>query len=400
MKLDETGITLSTPDELRQALIDNVTAKIPEFSSLPYELQQNLIDSSVEVLAYIEQTIGTLFNSFSTDYATNPMFDRLGRSFGITRKAAIYSSANVVFSGAAGIVIPEGVEVTDADGNIKVKTAEQAVIPTTGSVTIFCESEDYSDAIPANTLTKCDSLVNVTVTQPTAGTGGLDAETITQFRSRVWDTIKGVRQGSLYAFRSAVLAVPGVDSRLVNAFAVDYAEGSIGYRGITVIVGGGDDYEVAEAIMASFLETQKLHTENVQDGDVVTVDLDIYGNAFPVSFIRPAICKIIINVSILTDYNTDYTVLASTVKDAVTAFVNGLSVGAYLSKSELHDLYFDTIQAEGVPLSSIKIKSEDYKYNINQGAQAISFDNMDRWRRGIDSYYIVSTCNIEVTNEA
>lgn len=402
MELNKTGIILSTPEQIRQDLINKVTSQIPGFEGLPYELQQNLIDESVQVIAYIEEAIGTLFNSFSTDYATNPMFERLGNSFGIEKNPAIYSSVSVTFTGTVGTLIPERTEIKNADGSIKVYTQTQSIIPSTGSVVVFCVSEDYSGEIPVGEMTVCENIFNVTVTNETAGNAGLEGETESQFRSRVWDTIKGVRQGSLYAFRSRVLQVAGVDERKTRVVPVNYDEGGIGYRGLIVVVGGGDSAEVAAAIMDSFLETQKLRTEEKDKGTAETVSVTVYNDIFPVSFIRPAKCGLQVTISFKIDFDTDLELLQNTISAAVTEKINSIFCGQPFSQIDFDNLVADTAVAFGVPRDSIGRISYDVKYQYNDagGYQAASFDDLLRFVPAFDSFFIADSVSVEVTRNS
>lgn len=402
MELKRTGIILSTPEEIRQDLINSVTSQIPGFVGLPYELQQNLIDESIQVISYIEEAIGTLFNSFSTDYATNPMFERLGNSFGIEKNPPIYSSVSVTFTGNAGTLIPERTEIKNDDGSIKVYAKTQSIIPSTGSVVVFCVSEDYSGEIPVGEMTVCENIFNVTVTNETAGNAGLEGETESQFRSRVWDTIKGVRQGSLYAFRSRVLQVAGVDERKIRVVPVNYDEGGIGYRGLIVVVGGGDSAEVAAAIMDSFLETQKLRTKEKDKGTAETVSVTVYKDVFPVSFIRPAKCGLQVTISFKIDFDTDLELLQNTISAAVTEKINSIFCGQPFSQIDFDNLVADTAVAFGVPRDSIGRISYDVKYQYNNagGYQAASFDNLLRFVPAFDSFFIADSVTVTVTRNS
>ena len=402
MELNQAGITLSTPEKIREDLINRVTSQIPGFEGLPYELQQNLIDEAVQVIAYIEEAIGTLFNSFSTDYATNPMFERLGNSFGIKKNPAIYSSVSVTFTGAAGTLIPEETEIKNADGSIKVYTQTQSIIPSTGSVVVFCVSKDYSGEIPVGKMTVCENIFNVAVTNTTAGNAGLEGETESQFRSRVWDTIKGVRQGSLYAFRSRVLQVAGVDERKIRVVPVNYDEGGIGYRGLNVIVGGGDSAEVAAAIMDSFLETQKLRTEeSIQNGKGTpeTVSVTVHNDVFPVSFIRPAKCGLQVEIAFKIDFDTDLELLQNTIAAAVTQKINSIFCGQPFSQIDFDNLVADTAVAFGVSRDTIGriTYSVKYQYNDTGGYQTASFDDLLRFTPAFDSFFIADFVSVDVT---
>lgn len=402
MNLNKTGIALSTPEEIRQDIINRVTSQIPGFSGLPYELRQNLVDESVQVIAYIEEAIGTLFNSFSTDYATNPMFERLGNSFGIKKKPAIYSSVSVTFTGTAGTLIPERTEIKNADGAIKVYTQTQSIIPSTGSVVVFCASEDYSGEIPVGEMTVCENIFNVTATNETPGNAGLPGETESQFRSRVWETIKGVRQGSLYAFHARILRVAGVDERKVRVVPVNYDEGGIGYRGLTVVVGGGDSMEVAAAIIDSFLETQKLRTEEKDKGTAETVSVAVYNDVFPVSFVRPARCGLRVVVSFSIDFDADVELLQNTTSVAITEKINSIFCGQPFSQIDFDNLISDSAAGFGVPRDTIgRIGyNVEYRYNDEGEYQTADFDDLLRFVPAFDSFFIADSVSAKITRRA
>lgn len=398
MELTREGLILSTPEEIRESLRTYTRERVADFEELPVDLQNNLIDSSVGAIAYIEQQILLLFNSFSPDFATFPMFEQLGATFGLRRKEKTFASVVVKVSGESGLEIPEGTPFTDSSGGVFVYTSERKVIPSGGSVDVLCYALEDITPIEVGGIALSPQLQGVTVTNESPSVGAINEESEGDYRARVQTTIKGVRNGSLYSFLEKIERVQGVDKRAVRVLPIEYDSAGVGYNGLMVIVGGGDDYEVADVIFYSFLETSKLRNEESQKGTKKELSIKIGNDLFNVKFVRPATCKIGLNVSFKTSFLIDTSILKEKIESELSNFLNTITIGTQLSQTEIKNKILDVCEGEGVPIHTIGniAVSGNYTYE-GEEKQEIEFDSMGWFSPALDSYIVGGDVVAEVT---
>lgn len=398
MELTREGLILSTPEEIRESLRAYTRERVANFEELPVDLQNNLIDSSVGAIAYIEQQILLLFNSFSPDFATFPMFEQLGATFGLRQKAKTFASVTVKVSGESGIEIPEGTPFTDSNGGVFVYTSVRKVIPSNGSVEVLCYAREDIAPIEVGGIALSPQLQGVTVTNESPSVGAIKEESEGDYRARVQTTIKGVRNGSLYSFLEKIERVQGVDKRAVRVVPIEYDSAGVGYNGLMVIVGGGDDYDVADVIFNSFLETSKLRNEESQKGTKKELSIKVGNDVFNVKFVRPTTCTIGLNVSFSTSFLTDTNLLKEKIESELSNFLNSITIGTQLAQTEIKNKILDVCEGEGVPIHTIGniTVTGDYTY-LGEEKQAIEFDSMGWFSPALDTYIVGGEVVAEVS---
>lgn len=276
--ITSTGPQPQAPADLNAAVIAAVVAINPGYTILPALLIEDLSSTCTYSLAQISQTVVDLVNSISPMTANPWLLMQLGQIYGVPLVGeATNTQVQLVFSGTVGFVIPQGFVV--GDGTYQYQTQEATIIETGGTsaqVTAIA-TVSGSFAVPPNTVTAIQTSVPVTitltVTNPAAGTPGGAALTEAQYRSLVVQ--KGLAPGiGMTTFLKATLAaVANVQPQLISA--------RLNAGLWEVIVGGGDQYAVANAIFQSVgdisvLTGSTLSVTGITQANpgVVTTDLD------------------------------------------------------------------------------------------------------------------------------
>lgn len=257
------GLQPISPTTLRAMLVTLVSQTNPDYTAnLPGTLIEDIASTDVGALVIMDQFRVEFVNSL-TPYGANAfLLNQLGQIYGVPLGQTTNTSVEVVFSGtdqfdqpAAGLVVARGFVVSD--GTYHYQIVDGAVLDSSGSsgnVTARA-TQSGSFSVPANTVnqlvTSAPPDIVLAVNNPFAGTPGLPGEDETSYRPRVLEAGLAASQGMTRYLRTLLKEVPGVVSRLVSI------RQQIG-GGWEVIVGGGDDYEVAAAIFESLFDISTL----------------------------------------------------------------------------------------------------------------------------------------------
>jgi len=269
---------------LRQLLVQAVSATNPGYTAnLPGTLIEDIMSTQIGALVTMDQARVDAVNSVSP-YAANPyLLQQFGTMFGIPQGQPTNTNVDVVFSGSVGFVIPSGFVVSD--GTYQYVTQEGAVIGSDGSSLPVeaVATQSGSWAVPAGTVTQIISSVpsgySLTVTNPEAGALGQAAESTQSYQSRIIQAGKASAIGMVATLQTALQAIPGVTPRLVSIPQV----GST----LKVICGGGDPYQVANAIFQNAINFSAF-AQSSNDSLNVSVSLVQPPNVYNVGFISPA----------------------------------------------------------------------------------------------------------------
>lgn len=353
MEITENGIIPATPIQIREKLLQEVQAEIPEFSNLPSGLENNLIDESVIILAQIQDMVVNAMNSVAPTYANDYLIKELGAAFGLTMKDKALPIGSITFTGTPATYIPAGIEVKNDDGSKSFKTTVSGVIGANRTVNITCEGVDYYDTpTPENTLT---NIVNQVIgvescTNPNDITESVEAETIKEYRERFQLKAMANKIGTPATITTNLLLVKGVVKRLLNFRAAQINDGDKAKAVLEVVVGGGDDYEVANALFNSTIYPD-FYYSNPSSGESqrkIDINVEFNGVAFPITFTRPKIKQLSIEITLslkqgfINIPSEAYTVLQ---KPFFENYVNNLVIGntptGYSFDNLIYECFFE-----------------------------------------------------------
>lgn len=327
--MSSSGAVPTPPATLRQALVASVAATNPDYTAnLPGSLIEDVVSTDVGAMTVIDQARVDAINSV-TPYGANAfVLAQLGQQFGIPQGTPANGSVYVVFSGPPGYVLSPGFLVSD--GTNQYALQDGGVIGSAGqSPQLFAVATNAGTfAIPANTVnqlaTSVPSAYTVTVNNPQAGTPATSSESVQSYRSRVIQAGQATSTGTPAYLKTLLGLITGVQQARV---AVPQVSG-----GWQVICGGGDPYQVANAILSAVpdiaaLQGSQLAITGMTAANPVVITTNLNHGYQPGQ-------TVVVTGASPTGYNTTYTVTATTAT-TITTNVNGSSFGAYTGGAKL-----------------------------------------------------------------
>lgn len=241
------GDTPATPEALQTTLLSNAVTLSPGLvGNLPGTLIEDVASTSVGALAMMDSAYVDLINSISATTANPFILTQLGNMYGVPQGIGSNGSVFVIFSapGAPGFIINAGFQVTDGTNQYTVQ--DGGIINTGGqSAALFCVAvQSGTFAIPQNTVNQLVTSIptgyTVTCNNPTAGLPLVAPQTIAQYQAQVIAAGQSTAQGMPQFLKTQIAKVVGISPRLV----------SVQQNGAqwTVMVGGGDPYQIGFAI--------------------------------------------------------------------------------------------------------------------------------------------------------
>lgn len=332
---------------LYERVISHVEARVPDYTAnLPPALITDLASTATGAIAVIDQAMVDLINSVNPYGANIPMLIQLGHIYGVTRGVGSNTSVYVLFSGNPGFIIPRGFLVTD--GNHQYVVQNNSIIPASGqSLPVWClADEEGSWAVPAGTvtevLTSVPGTMVLTCTNTEQGIPGTEPETEEEYRTRVMRAGMLAVQGTPDTFKSRVFQVEGVVPRLVSYRQVNPTQW-------VAIVGGGDPYQVAQAIYESVPDISVLTTSvNNPSGSVPhaeVIDINDYPDWYQVGFLVPDSQS----VTVILTWNTsslnyvDPGAIATVATPVIVDYINSIYVGKPINIYQLQTLFMAAV---------------------------------------------------------
>lgn len=243
------GAQPTDPTDLRTTLTNLVAASNPGYTNnLPGSLIEDITSTDVGALSLIDQAYVDLVNSVTPYGANLFLLNQLGQIYGVRRGIAANTSVYVTFSGSAGFVIPVGFTVSD--GSYQYTVQDGGIVNASGvSAALYCLANTAGSwAVPINTVTQVitslPSGITLTCTNLTAGLPGETAQSDASYRAQVIQAGLATCQGAPSFIKTKLLEVSGVQENLVSVVNVATNQWE-------VIVGGGDPYQIADAIYRS-----------------------------------------------------------------------------------------------------------------------------------------------------
>lgn len=267
------------------------------------------------------QELENTYNSAYLDNASGIQLDYLVKYANIQRRQATKAIGEITFNGTNGVTIPIGTLV--ASGDITFETTEEGII-SGGSVIVDIQASDLGSEGNVNIGT-ITTLVNpiagvTSITNTTATTTGQDEETDEELKDRYYLSLSTGGKGTLDAIRADILNVSSVRAVIINENSTDSIVGSLPPHSFEAIVDGGDNTDIAQAILDSKpagIDTYGTITETVQDDSGTNRDI---------KFSRPTQVDIWVNITVTINSNYPPTG-DNEIKQNIIDFINNLEIG-------------------------------------------------------------------------
>lgn len=283
------GATIPTYAEVLASLQNSFYAIYGADSYIaPDSKDGQLLAVFAEAITDCNQGALASYNSFSPSTAQGAGLSSVVKINGISRKAASFSSVDVLLVGQVGATINSGI-VQDANGN-KWLLPFSVTIPPAGQITVTATAQTLGAITAvADSVTK---IVTPTfgwqsVTNPAAATPGAPVEKDATLRLRQTDS---VANPALTVLESTTGQLKGLDGVIAvqpyeNDTRVTDANGLPGNT-ISMVVEGGDAQEIIDAI------ARKKTPGTGTYGTTTGISIDSNGVPNTIGFFRPTITPI------------------------------------------------------------------------------------------------------------
>lgn len=388
------GATPLTASALNTELVAEAVILSPGLTTtLPGSLIEDLSSTATGALVVQDQSATDLINSISPLTANEVIVYQLGQVYGVPQGIGSNTSVYTTFSGSPGFVVNAGFIVSD--GTHQYVTQDAAIISGPGpigqSVAVYCLAvDDGSWAIPAGTVTELVTSVPSTVvlscTNGATGIPGDTAQSLASYQAQVIQAGLAVATGTPKFVKTAVSNVSGVQPRLI---AMRQTGG-----GWQLIVGGGDPYQVANAIFQAMFNIQDLQPASTA-GSTETIAINDSPDTYEIVFVVPAQQSVGMTVTWNTISTASFVsdaVVVALVQPAIVAYVNGITVGGQMSLLQLQDVFIAAV-AGSIPEAAISklqfvVTIDGSVVNPPSGGVLISGDP--------ESFFFASTADISV----
>lgn len=394
--LNENGYTKSTAEEIKASLVEKIKQRIPEFEELDADIQNNLLDTSITGLLYYENLVSVLLNAYAIDYSCQDLFLKQAEELGLRRKNSFRAKAKIEFTGSPGDLIPRGTKVGWVDDiSFYFETEKTHVIGSTGKVEVDCYG-GANRAFKPHTIQKIITVLDegIGATNNEYTMANVVEEDFNEFKLRSQARLRSPRMGGKVYAETQIKAIDGVDPRLVAFYTKDYQTSYedelqqtiyMHIKGIEAVIGGGDEFEVANALYHSFFETQKLISEpsGKDQADIderkKEINLYLYNNKVAIQFTRPK--KLDLNLKFFITFDGNY-VSAASIQGAtissITDYINNLKVGTNVSLYAIFDLVNKDLAKLGIPASAITSTAMKYAIGYYENSADIEWKELNQ----------------------
>lgn len=323
--LDATGFTRKRLDEI---ILDTNT----EFQSVfgdnlniaPESPDGQIIGTTSGSQADLWEIAEEVYNQFNPSVVANVGLSNLVQLNGITRAAAVASTATLTVTGTNGTPVLIGSLVSTPDGSVTFVTDVEVIIPVAGFIDVEATATATGE-IPAvaGTLTIIDTPITgwTSVTNAADAVLGSDEESDPELRARRERSVAKAAKGILETIIAEVLEVDAVDEAFIfenKTLITDPITATPG-KAFQVVVLGGDDDAIAQAIF----DEKPIGIEPF--GTTLVPILDSQGTLHDIGITRPSVIDIyiIVNTETTSEFPVDG---GDTIKQNIVDYANGVLV--------------------------------------------------------------------------
>jgi hypothetical protein len=244
------GLQPQSPASLNAQIITEAQTLSPGLTAnLPGSLIEDISSTDTGAAVLIDQARVDLVNSI-TPYGANAfLLNQLGQIYGVPLGLGSNTSVFVVFGGTPGYTVQPGFIVSDGL-NPQYVVQDGGTVETSGFTQplLAISNQPGTWAVPPNTVTQLitsvPGAVTLSVNNPQPGTPSLAPQTEEDYRAQVLQAGLASSQGMPTFLKSRLVALPGVQARLVSVRQV-------GTQWEVICGGAGDPFAIAGAIFRS-----------------------------------------------------------------------------------------------------------------------------------------------------
>lgn len=314
---------------------------------------------NVADLADVYELLEAIYYARFPNTASGVSLDRLCTFVGISRNPATCAQHRIKFIGVAGEYVPEGFEVSTADGTLTYHIYDTLQIGADGTVEgiVECETAGTAGNVAVG---KIDTIVNPDANVEEIEHIGVevyadDIETDVSLRQRFHATINSTGSSTVAAISSAILRVPLVDGVAVIENDTNTAKDDIPPHSFNcyVLAPKTQDALIAEAIFSK----KPLGIKAV--GAVEMEVKDESGTAHTVAFSRTIEKQIYIKAAISTNQFFESDGVAQ-IKNHIADYINSLKNGEDVYLSSLYGYIYKAAGVVNVSSLTLSTNAADY----------------------------------------
>lgn len=266
--LDRTGLTLKTLPELKTELENGYKAAYGDDISLGSDTPDGqAIAIQAQVGADLREVLQDVYTSMDPDQAQGTVLDQRVTINGIQRKGGTFTvvPVNITVDRSVSLIglddasdeinLPEGVYTIKDDAGTQFALIDSVTIAAgTHSLAFRAVLLGAVEVMVGTITTAVTAIAGVTAIYNASGvtTQGVDEESDAALRVRRRRSIAGTSVGFTDSIEAAILALDGVTACICDENVTDITDAQgIPPHSIWVLVKGGDDQEIAEAIYAT-----------------------------------------------------------------------------------------------------------------------------------------------------
>lgn len=377
--IDTTGVHIPTYQEIEDYLVSQARSIFGSDIYLENDSQDFQFIAALAKTAYDTLQANLLvYGARSPVTAVGTGLDAVVALNGLVRRSATYSIATVELTGTPFTQILNAI-VSDTNGNLWNLPAE-IILDDYGlaSATATAQQSGAITATPGQiSIIQTPTIGWTSITNPNAASPGQPVETDSELRIRQALSVANPSQALVPGILGGVLSLNNVETAaiyendtniIINTINGVFNPDGYPQHSITLVVKGGDDEEIAEAIAVR--KTPGCYT----NGDVVVDVTDQYNNTIPIRFFRVSEETITVEITItaLTGYSS---AIGDAGVEAVIAYINSLGIGQNVLISELWQAFLDSDTSARPSFSLNLIEAAIFPASVAATDLVINFDN-------------------------
>lgn len=318
--LTKNGFYRPNQSEIKKVLDERSREEFGANVNLNYKSPNGILNGIFSwFYAILWEVTEKVYHSSHPSEAEGTSLDYLTIFFGTSRRRPQYAEGVLKFTGTPNYTIPFG-RIFETEDKVKyflladVKLAANGV----GYGDISALNTGVSGNCEPNSITvqvEPDSDVN-SVTNESRLEGGAEEESDIELRKRLSNSYSALGSGTINAIYADLLEVPGVRAVRIKVNEQGVPVDGLPAHSVAVYTYGGDDNEIADALMENYVGIQFF-------GTTIVPTKDISGNSHNIGFSKAAISPVKFNITVQKN-NTFPSNGVDEIKDAIVSVVGGI----------------------------------------------------------------------------
>lgn len=378
------------PADINTSLISIATGLAPGLTVLPAGLIEDMSSTATAGVYLMDQARIETINSV-TPYGCNAyVLNQLGQIYGVSQGVNVNTSVNVVFTGTPYYFVQAGVTVSD--GTYQYIVQNGVTLGANGvSPLAYCLAvQSGTWAVAQNTvttiLTSIPKTIALSVTNPVTGVSATATQSVQDYRTQVLAAGQALATSCLSQLKTNILAIPGVQPRLVRVIPQSNA--------YEIIVGGGDPYQIGNAIFNAIGWLPGLTGSTISNSRNVIVSIYQYPDSYSIPFVNPPAQEVGVTLTwntTATNYISQSAVTQLAIP-AIVNYINSIPVGYPINVYQMQTVFTESITSV---LSSALVVKILFNVTIN-GVSTPAVTNEGIIVGDPESYFLTDSTQIKI----